>query len=280
MTSQLSLHSADGKSIYTAHWLSAQSPIAVLVIAHGLGEHCGRYQPFIQYFVQRGYAVYALDHEGHGKSEGKRGYISHFTDYVETLNNYVTTIKQQHPGLPVFLVGHSMGGVISVNYLIKYQNKLAGCILSGPALATDDVISPFQKKLLKVLSFTTPKLPLIKIEGAAVSRDPDVVKDYETDPLVFRGKVTARLLTEIISSAENALREAEKIKLPLLILHGDSDMLAHPKGSQQLAATVGSKDKTLKIYPELYHEIFLEPEKNAVFGDIEIWLNRQLAMTP
>lgn len=276
MSNDISVRTAAGLHIYTAHWLPAQAPKAVLVVAHGLGEHCGRYKPFIDYFVARGCAVYALDHESHGKSEGMRGYIHRFGDFVATLHDYIGKIRARHQGLPVFLVGHSMGGVISVNYLLAHQQGLSGCILSGPALATDDVISPVQKKILKILSLLTPKLPLIKIEGAAVSRDPAVVKAYETDPLVFRGKATARLLTEIVSSADKGLQEAAKITLPLLMLHGGSDLLAHPKGSEKLANSVSSRDKTLKIYPELYHEIFLEPENQQVFADIDAWLTARI----
>jgi alpha-beta hydrolase superfamily lysophospholipase len=270
------IESASGKVLFTQRWQPETEVRAVFVIAHGLTEHSDRYLPLVEYFVERGVCCYALDHEGHGRSEGQRAYIRRFDDYVESLNTLVDIAQEENPDKKVFLIGHSMGGAISVNYLLKYQHKLAGCFLSGAAISVGKVIGPVQQQVLKWLSMVVPKTPLIKIEGEAVSRNPDVVQAYETDPLVYRGKATARLLAEIVKGAKKGLARAKEITLPMMILHGEDDRLATPDGSEALFDKISSGDKTLIIYPELYHEIFLEDEKYEVFGDMEEWLEKHL----
>ena len=261
-----------GQQLFTQSWLPDTEAKAILVIAHGLGEHSNRYLPLVEYFVAEGYGIYALDHEGHGQSEGLRGYINRFDDYVVALDDLIDSVAKSHADKKLFLVGHSMGGAISVNYLLKHQQKLSGCLLSGSALSVGQVISPIQQQVLKVLSLLCPKKPLIQLDGAAVSRDPAVVEAYLNDPLVYGGKHTARLLAEIVKAANRALSEAGAITLPMLIMHGGGDLMAAPDGSETLYNNVSSVDKSLKIYPGLYHEIFLEKEKLEVFDDMAKWL--------
>lgn len=266
------MRAATGRTLFTQSWLPGDEVKAVLVIAHGLGEHSARYLPLVEYFVAKGYGIYALDHEGHGQSEGARGYINRFDDYVEALNQFIDGIAEQNPDKKIFLVGHSMGGVISVNYLLKYQQKLTGCLLSGSALSVGQVISSFQQQVLKLLSVILPKMPMIQLDGSGVSRDPEVVQAYMNDPLVYGGKHSVRLLAEIVKAANRALSQASYIRLPMLIMHGGADLMAAPGGSEALYKKVSSTDKTLEIYPELYHEIFLEKEKFEVFEDMARWL--------
>ncbi|MBR9913124.1 MAG: alpha/beta hydrolase [Gammaproteobacteria bacterium] len=273
------MRSANGNCLFTQCWQPAGDARAVLVIAHGLSEHSGRYQPFAEHFVERGFQLHALDHEGHGRSDGRRGHVGRFSDYIDALSRLIDTLLARYPQQPCYLVGHSMGGVISANYLLAHQAKLAGCVLSGAALATGDVIGPRQKQLLKLLSRIVPRVPLVSLEGDAVSRDPNVVKAYEEDPLVFRGKASARLLAEILTSADRALARAAEIELPLLILHGGDDKLANASGSAKLFERVSSTDKQLQIYTGLYHEIFLEPEREQVYADILAWLEKRLSST-
>lgn len=270
------IESSTGCVLFTQRWKPKTKARAVFVIAHGLTEHSDRYLPLVEHFVEKGVCVYALDHEGHGRSEGQRAYIRRFDDYVESLNTLVDIAQKENPGKKVFLIGHSMGGAISVNYLLKYQDKLAGCFLSGAALSVGKVIGPVQQQILKWFSLVLPKTPLIKIEGEAVSRNPEVVEAYENDPLVYRGKATARLLAEIVKGAKRGLARASEITLPMMILHGEDDRLATPDGSEALFDKISSRDKTLIIYPELYHEIFLEDEKYEVFADMEEWLEKHL----
>ena len=261
-----------GQQLFTQSWLPDTEVKAILIIAHGLGEHSNRYLPLVEYFVAKGYGIYALDHEGHGKSEGLRGYINRFEDYIQSLDDLIEGVAKLHTGKKLYLIGHSMGGTISANYLLKHQQKLAGCLLSGSALSVGRVISPFQQQVLKVLSLLYPKKPLIQLDVTAVSRDPAVVEAYLNDPLVYGGKHTARLMAEIVMAANRTLAEAATIRLPMLIMHGGDDLMAAPDGSETLYNNISSIDKTLKIYPGLYHEIFLEKEKLEIFDDMAQWL--------
>ena len=274
---QSTLSSNSGCRIYTQNWQPSDEPKAVLILVHGLAEHSNRYVGIANYFTEQGYAVYALDHEGHGHSQGLRGYINSFDDFLTTLDQYLNNIANQHPGKKLFLVGHSMGGVISSAYLLEHQQKLAGCILSGAALATGDVISPLQKVVLNTLSKVLPKLPVLQLEANDVCHDPAVVEAYKNDPHVFTGKIRVRLITEILRTADRVLKNAANISLPMLILHGGDDKMASPSGSEKLYAGISSSDKTLKIYPGLYHEIFLEPEKLEIYAAIHTWLEQKLA---
>ena len=273
---QSTLSSTSGCRIYTQNWQPSDEPKAILILVHGLAEHSNRYVGIANYFTEQGYAVYALDHEGHGHSQGLRGYINSFDDFLTTLDQYLDSIAKQHPGKKLFLVGHSMGGVISSAYLLEHQQKLAGCILSGAALATGDVISPVQKVVLNTLSKILPKLPVLQLEANDVCHDPAVVEAYKNDPHVFTGKIRVRLITEILRTADRVLKNAEKISLPMLILHGGDDKMASPSGSEKLYAGISSSDKTLKIYPGLYHEIFLEPEKLDIYATIHTWLEQKI----
>ncbi|MBW2942118.1 alpha/beta hydrolase [Zhongshania aquimaris] len=273
---QGTLSSQSGCRIYTQNWQPVGTPKAVIILVHGLAEHSNRYIDIANYFTEQGYAVYALDHEGHGHSQGLRGYINRFDDFITTLDQYCNEITGLHPNAKLFLVGHSMGGVISTAYLLKYQQKLAGCILSGAALATGDVISPLQKFVVHCLSKILPKLPILQLEANDVCHDPAVVEAYRNDPRVFTGKIRVRLISEILRTADMVIRNAASISLPMLILHGGDDKMASPTGSEKLYAGISSSDKTLKIYPGLYHEIFLEPEKYSIYAEIYDWMEKKL----
>ncbi|CAA0115501.1 alpha/beta hydrolase [Zhongshania aliphaticivorans] len=273
---QSTLSSNSGCRIYTQNWQPTGTPKAVLILVHGLAEHSNRYVDIANYFTEQGYAVYALDHEGHGHSQGLRGYINRFDDFLSTLDQYCNKIAELHPDRKLFLVGHSMGGVISSAYLLEHQQKLAGCILSGAALATGDVVSPIQKAVLNTLSKVLPKLPVLQLEANDVCHDPAVVAAYKNDPLVFNGKIRARLISEILSTADRVLKNAASISLPMLILHGGDDKMASPTGSEKLYAAISSNDKTLNIYPGLYHEIFLEPEKFEIYATIQAWIEQKI----
>jgi alpha-beta hydrolase superfamily lysophospholipase len=277
MTKQIKiLRSRTGCRIYTQNWQPTGTPKAVLILVHGLAEHSNRYVDVAKYFTTQGFAVYALDHEGHGRSQGPRGYITSFDEFLTTLDDYLQQIAELHPTSKLFLVGHSMGGVISTAYLLEHQEKLAGCILSGAALATGDAVGPIQRLLLRVLSILLPKLPILKLEANDVCHDPKVVKAYRNDPRVFTGKIRVRLIAELLRTADRVLKNAASISLPMLILHGGDDRMASPAGSEKLYAGISSVDKSLKIYPGLYHEIFFEPEKHEIYAEIHTWLEQKL----
>lgn len=267
-----------GTDIYHQSWLPEGNPRAVLVIAHGLTEHSGRYMNVVNHFVPKGYAVYGLDHIGHGKSGGKRVYVERFEDFRENLNFYVDMVRNWQPETPIFLVGHSMGGLISTMYSLKYQHKLTGVVLSSPALKVPDKLSPAIIFVGKVISALLPETGLIPLQAEGTSRDPAVMQAYLDDPLVvYPGKMTARLAAELMKAMQRVSAEAGKMTLPILILQGDADRLVNPTGAQMLYDTVSSTDKTLKVYERLYHEVFNEPEHQQVLGDVETWLEAHLA---
>ncbi len=258
--------------IYYQCWLPESKPKAVLLIVHGLAEHSGRYMNVVNHFVPLGYAVYGIDHIGHGKSDGSRVYVQRFEDFTDTLKTFYDMIRDWQPEKPIFLVGHSMGGLISSIYLLDHQEELSGAVLSGPSVKVPDNISSATILVAKLFSTLMPKLGLIALEAEGVSRDPAVVQAYLNDPLVYTGKTTARLGAELLKAMKRVAVDASRITLPILIVQGGEDRLVDPDGAQMLHDTVGSVDKTLKIYDGLYHEVFNEPERLKVLGDVEAWL--------
>ena len=258
--------------IYYQSWLPDGDVIAVLIIVHGLGEHSGRYMNFVNHFVPLGYAVYGFDHIGHGRSEGKREGIRRFTDYTETLTRYYKKVTESRNGKPIFLVGHSMGGLIVSHYLLEHQAGFNGAIISVPLVKVSDTISKTTIFIGKLLSVVAPQLGLLSLDVNAISRDPDVVKKYVDDPLVFHGKTPARLAAELLKAMLHVTAQAEKITLPFIVVQGGADRLVDPGGAQMLYDRAGSADKTIKIYDGLYHEVFNEPEHPQVLKDVETWI--------
>ncbi len=257
---------------YYQCWLPEGEPKAVLLIVHGLAEHSGRYMNVVNHIVPLGYAAYGIDHIGHGKSDGARVYVERFEDYADTLKTYFDMVRDWQTERPIILVGHSMGGLIGLRYLLDHQAELSGTVISAPLLKTTDDISPALVFASKVLSILAPRLRLTGVEADGVSRDPAVVQAYVNDPLVYTGNVTARLGAELFRTMERVTAEAAKITLPILILQGGADKLVDPDGAQMLYAAVSSTDKTVHVYDGFYHEVLNEPERDQVLGDVETWL--------
>jgi acylglycerol lipase len=267
---------ARNASIYYQAWLPEGEPRAVLLVVHGLGEHCGRYMNVVHHFVPLGYAVYGLDHICHGKSEGERECVERFDDLTDTLTIYYDMVQGWQPGKPIFLLGHSMGGLIASHYLLDHQDKFAGAVVSAPAVKVGEGISQATILLGKILSAIAPKAGVLALDAQMISRDPDVVQAYADDPLVFHGKTPARLAAEMLKAMLRVTAEAGKIALPLLILQGSEDKLVDPAGAQMLYDKASSTDKTLQVYEGLYHEVFNEPERGRVLQDVERWLEAHL----
>ena len=181
-------------------------------------------------------------------------------------------VKQWQADAPIFILGHSMGGLISSYYLLDHQADFKGAIISGPAVKVGEGISQATITMGKILSKIAPKMGILALDVNAISKDPDVVKAYVNDPLVFHGKTPARLAAEMLSAMMRVTTEASKIRLPIILVHGSEDVLADPAGSQMLYDEASSEDKTLKIYDGLYHEVFNEPERDQVLKDVEDWL--------
>jgi len=271
--------SRNAQQVYWQSWTPTESPRAVLLLVHGLAEHSGRYQGFAEFFTSAGIAVNALDHPGHGRSAGHRCHIRQFADFTDTLDHYLALVEKAQPDVPVFLVGHSMGGLIAASFLVKRQSRFAAAVLSGPAIRAPQQPSRFALFIMRILARLFPRLGILQLDSTGVSKDPDVVSKYDNDPLVFRGKVTARLAAELFSEMDKVLAEADRIHLPLLILHGGSDSLTDVEGSKTLHEAVSSADKKLVVYDGLYHEIFNEPERIAVMTEMKEWLEARLVDT-
>ncbi len=263
-------------SIYYQGWLPEGEVKAVLMVVHGLAEHSGRYMNVVDHFVPLGYAVYGLDHLGHGKSEGTRVFVERFSDLTDNVKTYFDMLQKWQPGKPIFILGHSMGGLISSAYLLDHQDELKGAIISAPAVKIPDTISATTITLGRVLSKIMPKAGLLALDANGVSRDPEVVKAYVNDPLVYTGKTTARLAAEMLGAMQRVTAEAGKIHLPLITIQGSADKLVDPGAAQMLYNKASSKDKTIKMYEGLYHEVLNEPERGIVLADVEAWLQAHL----
>ncbi len=277
------MHHAEGNfkgvrdaNIYYQNWLPDGEVKAVLLVVHGLGEHCGRYMNVVNHFVPRGYAVYGLDNIGHGRSDGQREFVDKFTDFTITLKTFYDLVAAAQPEKPIFLLGHSMGGAIATYYLLDHQDDFKGAILSAPGVKIGEGISPVAITMSKILSKLAPKMGVVALDPNAISRDPKVVETYRNDPLVFSGKTPARLGAEFLTAVERIGSEADKIALPLIMVQGAKDTLVEPAGAQMLYDQVTSADKTIKIYPEMYHEVFNEPDRDLALKDVEEWLEKQL----
>jgi alpha-beta hydrolase superfamily lysophospholipase len=263
-------------NIYYQGWLPDNHIKAVLLIVHGLGEHSGRYMNVVDHFVPLDYAVYGIDHIGHGKSDGEREMVESFDDFIKPLLIFYKMVTQWQTDAPIFILGHSMGGLISSYYLIDHQADFKGAVISGPAVKVGEGISQATIIMGKILSKIAPKMGILALDVNTISKDPAVVAAYENDPLVFHGKTPARLASEMLTAMQRVNAEADKIRLPMILVHGSEDILADPAGSQMLYDETNSKDKTLKIYDGLYHEVFNEPERDQVLRDVENWLESHL----
>jgi alpha-beta hydrolase superfamily lysophospholipase len=251
-------------------------PRATILLIHGLGEHSGRYQHVAEAFNAKGFTVLAPDHLGHGESPGTRVFVEQFDDYLTGVRECRAIIDQQCPGVPCFVLGHSMGGLIAGRLLLEDQQQYRGALLSGPAFAAEAPPSGLVMFIGRLLAKIAPKAGMIALDASGVSRDPQVVAAYNADPLVNHGKITAALGVALFDAMAEVMSRAAEIKLPLLVMHGDADAMAAPKGSEQFAAAVSSSDKTLTLLPGLYHEIFNEPEGANIIAAYAEWIESRL----
>ena len=262
--------------IYYRHWPvdPGTDPKAVVLLVHGLGEHCERYTALADALNNANYAVCSLDLPGHGQSEGVRGHIDKFSDFQEAVLSLRTKIKQWYPALSVFLLGHSMGGLISTHLLLEKQALFKGALLSGAAIQSPQVPPAWQLGIMKGIAMVAPKFGALTLDASSISRDPAVVEKYMRDPLVNKGKLSARLLVEMFNTMNECKQRAEEIELPIRIMHGSCDVMAAPEGSELLHGRISSEDKEIEIYEGLFHEIFNEPEGEDIYRQVVDWLDR------
>jgi acylglycerol lipase len=267
-----------GLQIYWQSWLPDRDARALIAISHGAGEHSGRYRHVAARLVADGYAVYALEHRGHGRSEGARALIDRIDSAVADLHSLVVLAGEAHPDTPLFLLGHSMGATIALRYAIAHQQQLSGLILSGALAALAPAPAPM-RIIARAMSAVAPKAPALAVDASLVSSDPAVVAAYAEDPLVHHGKLPVRTVTEIAAAIASFPTDVQAITIPVLILYGSEDRLCPPEGSVMLGQRIGSGDKTTRAYEGLYHEILNEPEQDRVLDDICSWLAARVAVT-
>jgi len=268
------IESTDGiKLFFRDH--PAENQTARLVLVHGLGEHSGRYDHVIRLLNNKGISVLAYDHRGHGKSEGKRGHIDRFDEYINDLSMMIDKASDGiPPEMKLFLLGHSMGGLIVLNYVEKYPDRVDAVIASSPGLAPADKIPVIKGSLGKLMSSIWPSLSFDnELDPDNLSHDRDVVAAYVKDPLVHR-RITARWFTEYLKAMEETVNSGERIRIPLLLQVAGADRIVDPITSKNFFNTIGSSDKTLHFYDGLYHEIYNEKDSNRkrVLADLETWI--------
>ena len=263
----------DGLGLYEQSWLPDRDPVAAVVVVHGINEHGGRYAKLADDLNRHGYAVYAMDLRGHGRSEGPRALIRTLDEYLDDVELLLKRVAIRQPGKPVFLFGHSMGGAIVALLGIVRPPPVRGLILSAPAVLVAGGGVPVLRRLAAMASMVWPTLRLVRMGCSRISRDPAVVEAFRNDPLVFHGRFPVRTGAEILRAAQRIQAGANRLTLPLLVLHGTGDAVTEPRGSRLLVARAGSANKTLRLYSGLYHEVLSEPEREQVVADLVAWLD-------
>jgi alpha-beta hydrolase superfamily lysophospholipase len=271
-----SFEGVGGVRIVYDTWTPEESPRGVVVLSHGFGEHAGRYHHVARRFGDAGLVTYALDHRGHGRSGGKRVHVKDLAEYTGDFGTLVGIADQQHPGLTKVVLGHSMGGGIVFAYAAEHPADYDLVVLSGPAVAAQDDVTAMLAIVGKRLGAILPDIPVQQLDVNAVSRDPAVVAAYNSDPLVWHGKLPAGVARALLLVGESMPQRARAITKPILVVHGSEDHLVPAKGSERMVDHLGSEDVHLKIYPGLYHEVFNEPERDTVLGDVSSWIESHL----
>jgi alpha-beta hydrolase superfamily lysophospholipase len=243
---------------------------------HGYAEHSGRYEEMALWFAERGHVVHAYDQRGHGRSEGVRCHVDRFGQFLDDLGLVLDAARSEDPELPVTLVGHSMGGLITLAFLAERKPRISSAVTSGAALSVA-AVSPLRVALARAARRLLPRLSIGSgLDPDGLSRDPDVVRRYLADPLIVR-TMTTSLGVELLGAAPRTAARAGEVGLPLLVLHGEADPICSAEGSRAFHAGVGSPDAALRVYPELRHEIFNEPEREMVWQDVLRWLEERSA---
>lgn len=265
----------DGAELFRRAWLPPE-PARVMVIVHGFGEHCGRYEEMAAWLARRGFAVHAYDQRGHGLTPGRRGCVESFDVFLDDLGAFLEFAQRSHFGKPLVLVGHSMGGLITSAFVCERQPVVDQVVLSGPALTLAPGVSRARLTMARAMSRVCPRFTLdAGLDENGLSRDPEVVKRYVEDPLVH-GRVSAALGAGMMAAQLRTASSADRVHVPLLLLHGEEDPLCDVRGSRDFHAGLPHERVAgcaLRTYPGLRHEIFNEPEREQVWSDLLGWLD-------
>ncbi len=269
------LEASDGVRLYAQWWRPSGIPKAIACLIHGGGEHSGRYAHVAQALTRSGYLVGAVDLRGHGRSPGRRLFIRSFDEYLTDVRSLMAQAVKEAPGTPVFLLGHSLGGLIATLFVISERPAIAGLVLSGPFLEIGQGISKTGRRLAPIMGRLFPTLTLANaLDTTAVSRASEVVSAYATDPLVHHGGIPLGTGAEVMKAIAKVDARMAEVQVPLLIFHGTADRLAAVDGSKRFYARASSSDKTLRLCEGLFHEVFNEPEREALLDELVRWLNQ------
>lgn len=267
--------SNDGVDMYARSWAPEETPEAVVCLVHGLGEHSGRYAHVGKAFTDASLALLAFDLRGHGKSGGQRGHFPSFEALMDDIHRHIQQADENFPGLPVFLYGHSLGGLLVLNYATYHKHSLSGVIATGAGLRSPVLEQKAKLTLSKILGGFLPTVSIpTGLDANGISRDPEVVRAYKDDPLVH-DVATLSGARVGIGAVDRAFTHAGEFNTPLLIMHGTADRVTYARGSQEFAALV-LENCTQKFWDGLYHEIHNEPEQNEVFAFMIDWMKTQL----
>ena len=279
-TGRGSFNTRDGLSLYTQHWTPERDTAAVVLLVHGYAEHCGRYDHVAEAFVKQGAAVHAYDQRGFGRSDGQRAYVDRFEQYLDDLDQFHRYVQARTSDVPVFLFGHSMGGLAVLLYTLDSPQPIRGLLLSAPAVEVNPDLAPLLRKGAQVVARLCPTLPTVRSPQASISRDPAVVEEAENDPLNYHGRTLARTGAELLRAGGMAKSRLSELQTPFMVFHGTADPLATPAWSKRLYERAAASDKTLRLYDGLYHETFNEPEQDVVLRDLTTWLAARMATAP
>jgi alpha-beta hydrolase superfamily lysophospholipase len=266
----------DGLALYYQAWLPSSPSRATLINLHGLGDHSGLYPSIATHFPARGIAVYAYDMRGNGRSPGQRAYLESWADYRGDLHAFLAKVSEWEPGLPVFVLGHSLGALVVLDYALHFPTGLSGVIAAAPPLGKVGV-PPLLMALGRVMSRIWPRFSLeVGMDLSGLARDPAVIQTVLADPL-FHRRGTARLSTEVTGAIARVQARAGELAVPLLIVHGSADRMVPPDGSREFFQKVRHPVRELREYPGAYHGLFADWDQKHVLSDVERWLNLRLA---
>ena len=274
MENENTFEGVGGLKIATRSWSPVGAVRGIMILVHGFNSHSGYFAWAGERFAEDGFAVYALDHRGRGKSEGERFYVEHFSDWLADVNTLTDIARSENPGLPVYMLGHSVGGVIASSYVYEHQEEIAGLICES--FAFDVGLPQLVQLALEGASYLIPHLPVYSLKNEIFSRDPAVIEQMDNDPLIANEKQPAETAAEVLKAAARLKEHMPNIKVPVFIIHGTDDKATRYQGSQYFYDNVGSADKTLKLYEGGYHDLLNDIDKETVMADILAWVNERV----